>query len=637
MLAVMCHYGFAPVPSFSDRYRRRTDESAAENLCGLWSVGPSTFYRYLDKGKRLLALQLFDRGASGTDRLSLRRFVHAYAAASGLVGEGMARVSWHEARAESALAARDGAGALWHLLHAGNVDGFVGVVNRFRMELAHDDEAAGLIEQCLHGLPARQHVELLLARAALWRTRNDPERELQTYEQSLQIADRSADRVLLGIVQGAMGRFHESRDTDRAFAYFEDSAESLRRASSEGGLQPRPEVLAEYLSALIKVAWLCVLRNDPRSREVLDKAELLRTTPGLPEQTVAMLEQTWGEYWRRAGEPRRALGHKHRALNIYERLGDRQQVISTFSNLSILYTEAKDFTRAVEYGQRVAAMAGKMPVDPYLLASTHVNLGSALFWMEQYGAAIEHYQRGLDLSLQAGLSVIANRAHYNLAEAYYKRFQACGDLQDEARGDSHVVAVVKASASETDTFLREATLQLKAEVLGTDEGFTLERLQPAEHAAYPDEMAEIQRQRRAIAVPADPQVHARARLAIARSYLAISTKEREAAQALIDKHDLGKTFAGDLADLHAEFNRELTREQRLAAQWAETAADLLADDRRVAVLDHLFRASSIQKSIYAKLCGVSSATASKHLVALAQRGLLAQVGKGPATRYLLPD
>ncbi len=58
LLAVMCHYGFEPVPPFRDRYHARADEAAADVLCGLWSVGPSTFYRYLDKGERLLAQAL---------------------------------------------------------------------------------------------------------------------------------------------------------------------------------------------------------------------------------------------------------------------------------------------------------------------------------------------------------------------------------------------------------------------------------------------------------------------------------------------------------------------------------------------------------------------------------------------------
>ena len=44
----------------------------------------------------------------------------------------------------------------------------------------------------------------------------------------------------------------------------------------------------------------------------------------------------------------------------------------------------------------------------------------------------------------------------------------------------------------------------------------------------------------------------------------------------------------------------------------------------------------VNKSGYAELCALSPATASKHLGTLAERGLLVQTGKGPATRYMLP-
>jgi hypothetical protein len=43
MLAATCYAGVLAVPEFRERYRRRADEPAIENLCGLWGVGPSTF------------------------------------------------------------------------------------------------------------------------------------------------------------------------------------------------------------------------------------------------------------------------------------------------------------------------------------------------------------------------------------------------------------------------------------------------------------------------------------------------------------------------------------------------------------------------------------------------------------------
>ena len=57
--------------------------------------------------------------------------------------------------------------------------------------------------------------------------------------------------------------------------------------------------------------------------------------------------------------------------------------------------------------------------------------------------------------------------------------------------------------------------------------------------------------------------------------------------------------------------------------------------RSLLAFDWLLGRDSINKSAYAELCGVSPATASKHLSALTERGLLQQTGKGPSTRYLL--
>ena len=114
-------------------------------------------------------------------------------------------------------------------------------------------------------------------------------------------------------------------------------------------------------------------------------------------------------------------------------------------------------------------------------------------------------------------------------------------------------------------------------------------------------------------------------------------QEREAAQGLIAKHQLGDQFADEFNRLRTTFNRELTREQQLSTQWEQAAGEMLQATRRASLLEHLLRAGSIQKSGYAKLCGVGLATASKQLTALAERGLLAQTGKGPSTRYTLPQ
>ncbi|NKI94997.1 tetratricopeptide repeat protein [Rhizobacter sp. SG703] len=635
-LAVMCHFGFAPVPDFRQRYHRRPDESPAENLCGLWAVGPSTFYRYLDKGRRLIAEGLMDPLRVGEKTQGLRRMAQAQAHVRLGLDDAEACTVWHRLRAADALLLRDAPTAWWHQLQAKDWDAAVELLQRFRIELAADPETDLMLERMAgESLPARVRFAMCLAQASIWQVRSAEERERQAYEQALRIAGTADDKLMLGQAYGALGKFYELRDTDRAFVCYEDSAEFLRLAR-QAGEGDEAQTVQEYLGTLVKLAWLHVLRNDPRSRTVLEKAEQLRSEHALKPEAIGMLEQTWGEYWRRAGELQRALMHKHRALNIFERLGDQRSILITYLNLSLIHGGAKDFERAIACSERILDMGKRIALEPEMESSTRLNLGATYFWQGRYDLAIEQYRLALDIGSRAKLPLHMRRAHYNLAEAHYKRFQIGQDAEDERLGDAHAAAALKGPAAESDPGHAEATRNLKAEILGPRDGQTYDRLLPEEFAAHFEEMAEVQRQRAVLAVPMGAQAHISAHLAIANAYLAISSKEREAALSLIGKHGLGDEFAAELEGLRATFNRELTREQQLATRWQQQAGELLQEQRRIAVLDHLFRAGSIQKSIYAQVCGVGLATASKHLSTLAQLGLLEQTGNGPSTRYVLP-
>jgi tetratricopeptide (TPR) repeat protein len=649
LLALACHFELLAVPDFPQRYHRHSDEPAVDNLCGLWSVGTSTFYRYLDKGRRQLAEFLSDERPAGRRRLALRE------AALASLGEARARAdktgepdgrdrdamdprAWHGRQAEDALARRDPAGGLWHLLRAGDAGRFVSWLMRHRAELAGDDEIDALIESCASsGLARRHRFDLQLAHATLWLTRGNEERARTAYDEALSIASLpEPDPLLLGIVTGALGKFHESRDTDKALACFQDSSEHLRRAAERDEAPANREAMCEYVASLQRLAWHYVLRNDPRSRAVLDRAQTLRLVAELPEETVALLEQAWGEYWRRAGDFRRAVEHQHRVLNVFERLRDRRQTLSTYNNLSLTYIEASDFDRAVEYAGRVRQAAEQGPVEPYLLASAMGNHGIALFSQGRYDEAIVAYEDGLRVSLDAHLPVLAKRARFNLAEASYKRFQRGGDPEDERRGDAQIAALMAATASDHDPLFQKAVPSLKAEILGPQAGVVHDRLWTGEAAEHFEEMSLIERQRTALALPMPARERVRAHLAIANAYLAISAKEREAAIALIREHGLGAEFEAEIDALHMTFSRELTREKVLLAQWKQKSYGVLTEERASVVLKQVLEAGSINKSGYAQLCQVGLATASKHLGTLAERGLLMQMGKGPSTRYVLP-
>lgn len=635
LLAIACHHGFIVVPAFPSRYRRRAEEAPLENLCGLWAVGHSTLYRYLDKGRRQLVDLFAEPSATGEQRLEMRR--QAQVALATLPAPSDGWPDWHRTQAQAALMAGAVTDGIWHLWQAGDTPAVFGALQRYGTEAAGSPETDALLAamDAQTSWTTRQRFELALRRAHLWRYRHDNALEDEALRRALRLADELADPLCLGIAHASIGRFHETRDRDRAFACYEESVEHLRRVIGQADHPDREQAVQEYAVCIVRLAWLHLRRNNPRAKALLDQVQQLDQEHALPGDIVGPLEQTWGEYWRCVGDANRALEHKHKALIVYERLGDQRAVLNTYRNLSLIYGEARNFERALDYGQRVINAARSVVVEPEVLAGTHGNLGVAYFYQGDLDRAIEEYQSVLDIEQAAGLRAHLGMAHYNLAEAYYKRFQRTGDPDDEARGDRHAAAAARVSAEDNAPGLEASVRSLKQGVLGAGEG--PDRLIPAEYAAHFEEMADIQRLRTSLAVPQGAAQQARTHLAIARAYLAIAAKEREAALALAGRHGLAEDFSAELEALRQTFARELTREQRLAQDWSSRGDDLLGSERRQAVLAHVLAQGSINKSTYAEVASVSLATASKHLGLLAERGLLVQTGKGPSTKYRLAD
>ncbi len=635
VLAMASHAGFVDVPDFPRVYRRHNGEAALDNLCGLWGVGPSTLYRMLERARQAMARVLLESGDDARRRLSLRQLVADECHVLGGRASEPARAAWHRRQAASALLLRDPVSQLWHCWQGSDVTGFVESVRLHAGALASKAEAEAMVERvAAQAMTPRLGVELCLARAALARTRSQSDRELLHYERALQVAQTAESPLLLGIVQSALGKYFEPRDADRAFACYQDSADFLRGLDVDG---QDTQTLVHAMTTLARLAWLYLQRNDPRSKAVLDRAEDLRTRFRVPDDALGMLEQVWGEYWRRSGDLLRSIEHRYRALNIFERLGDERSVLATYLNLVPVFGERRDYAKADACAQRIFEAARVRAVEPALLASTHLNLGAVHFWRGDIDAALAQYQAALDQSLRAGLRLHSFRAHFNLAESYYVRARDSGNAEDERLGDAHVQKALAAPESDSSPAAMESARKLKTEILGARHAAAPERLLSGDTAVHFEELALIQRQRQVLAVPGDARQHAEAHLAIATAYAAIAAKEREAAQALIDRGGLQHEFMPAFDTLRQTFERQLTQEQQLAAHWKQSAADVLDDSRRAALIATLMREGKINKSAYASLADVSPATASKHLGVLTSRGLLVQQGKGPTTHYTLSE
>jgi tetratricopeptide (TPR) repeat protein len=639
LLAVMAHNGFAAVPAFPERYRSRDGEPAFEHLCGLWEVAPSSFYRYVERGREQLITVGLQLPADTALPALCEHFQRAVFRRES-VGDAQSQQALLQATMTAALEGRAYEAALWYAVRTGGVDAVSLVMERGCNELAASAVADALLKRLEPAAAADAPlVRLSLAHVALARLRGQIEREQQHLDEALRIASRSGDPVLLGDVYSAQGRHVEPRDVDRAIADYKASIEHYDPVArdDDGGAARTSSARVGLLTSLVRLAYLYLRRSDPRCKVLLERANEVRASCDAPLDLQAMIESAWGEQLQRERNTSAAIEARLRAMLLYERSSNRQQVLRVQASLVALYGDAKDVPKALEYAQRVFSFAESGGVvEPQCLSATHLNLGIVYFWDGQIDEALDHYRQALAIATRASLKTVMGRAHFNLAELFYKRFQLHGHAQDEQHGDTHVGLAKAIWALGGDKAAGEATSNLKRTMLGQQEQLMYERMLPGELAAHFDEMSEIQTQRLRLSVPAgDADEQIRAHLRIAQAYTRIAVKEREAAVALMHKQGRGAHYAAELRQLKTTFEQALTQEGVIAARWQSQPGCPIALAQIEAVVRQGLQDGGLSKSSYAGLCGVSPATASKHLATLAQLGLVQQVSRGPATRYLI--
>lgn len=630
LLALLALHGLQPVPDLPDRYRARREEPAFEHLAGLWEVAPSSIYRCADRARKRLLLQWVRRW--DVER-QIALALHLQQALEAGVGRGLLASNAVAAEAADPHALSAGAealAALWQTLRKGDVQALAAVIARHGMPLAGQPVADGLLGQAAEGLPWRAHaVQLALARARLARVRGAGVDQLRLLDEALRMAE---DAALLGEVRTERARLFERSDVDRACAEYRTAIQQYQQALRQPSV--REGVHEGLIEALVRLGFLHTQRNDPASRPILEQAQRLaeQQTPG--SDTQGLLEHAWGEQLRREGRLDPALEHTHRALQCYERSGNAAQQLRAMCTLAMIHGYLGQLDPARAYAGQVLALAARGVVDPHTVAATSLNLGAACFMAGLASEAIGHYRQALQVATQAGLRTLMGRAHYNLAEAHYRRLQLDSDADDERHGDHHAALSRALWDLSGDRAALEATGRLKATVLGGNEPLIYDRMLSGELLTHFDEMSAIQTQRlRLVTLPAEPAAQVQARLAIATAYTTIAVKEREAALRLMHDAGLAQDFAPALAALTRQFEQALSESERLAAAWARARGCPTPPGALLAVSTRALQHAGLGKRDYAQMCRLSPATASKHLGLMVGLGLLRQSGRGPATRY----
>lgn len=631
-IATMCHYGFARVPDFKERYYHRPNETPADNLCGLWNIGLSTYYRHLEKGKRLMARVLYEQRLDGRHVVSLWRFAAQKAIATLGLAPAQQR-EWHRRQIKACLNNEDAVSAYLHAREAGDAAQAIHILKSHAGVFA----GAAAIEQDLladwPNVPARDRVQWLLALGEVSHIKGDSSAEQSRYERALRLAVETDDALAVGVVYGSLGKFYEPRDADRAFAAYQEAAFFLGKAT-EGMPAPSAEVIDEIVAVLTKLGWLYALRNDARAEEVLQRADRVRAGRMLSDSTAAMLEQALGELCRRKGDFAQALEHKHRALALYERMHDRAGVAKTYINLGLIYENTKSYALAVMYYRHVLEADLREYIGVEGVVNTLANLGACHFWQQQFDLAIADYEMALQMAQRVGLNWHIGTAHYNLAEAHYSRFVARGNVEDERAGDAHAAQAFDATRLHYPIHAENA-LKLKERILGGAVGTVVDQIVPGERAAHPIELSRIDELLQQTSTAGSDAERASIHLQIAQAYLALALEGRAIALQWAEKAGMSKAFVAALDAFQATFDQAVRPTRPLVEHWH--AQSHLPAGALEGAVSQLLREGFLNKSSYASAGGVSLATASKHLALLAEHGLLLQTGKGPATKYVLPQ
>ncbi len=629
-VALAAHFGFVTVPDIPERYRARKDEPPFERLCGVWNIAPSSFYRYVDRGRRALAKQLFaplNRNrlvslcefAARSNRQSAPMKMSVLTDMS-LVGP---RFSFHLYRLAP----------LWAAVRADDVASVMSILMRDVCHLAGYEHIDVLLDRvAMMNLSPNAHIEIALRRAHVCRVQNRVDAEQQFLTVALRAASALDDKLALARVYAAQARAVETRDVDRAMVDLRASIE-LYDALCAKPASENESARVERIAAMIRLAWLYIKRNDPKAKVIVEQCEEAIDVAAHDLETLASLAQARAELARRSGNLQDAVESNLRALQYFERTSNEAQMLKVTGTIVLLYGELRKLDFAIVYAEKIFAHVKQQRVEPYTIAATHLNLGIAYFWSERFVEAILSYENALRIASEANLRPLMGRAHYNLAEAFYRRYQLTKVPADERFGDSHSSLSQAIWEQSDDRAAAEATRNLKRAALGEQDHLIYDRMLPAELAIHFDEMHRIQSQRLVFERAKSNEEKAHAQLKIAHEYVDIVVKERDRALALLGDEKVSKEITAELDRITAAFHRSLSHEESLAETWRQRALGVIASDKLHAVTQHIVQFGVIKKSQYASLCSVSPATASKHLALLATRGLLVRANRGRATAF----
>ncbi|RPI66267.1 MAG: hypothetical protein EHM43_11645, partial [Ignavibacteriae bacterium] len=248
-------------------------------------------------------------------------------------------------------------------------------------------------------------------------------------------------------------RTFEEINTDVHKATSINDAEALLRYAVELDAIDTPRAEAEASRAR---GWAFLLRGDyPSALEHYHRALALYEELGNRSGGADVMCNI-GSVHKGTGDYPAALEHYHRAMALYEELGDRSGLALVTGNIGTVYKSTGDYPAALEHYHRALVLHEELG-NRSGVAIVTCNIGNVHTSTGDYPAALEHYQRGKalheELGDRKGVAIVTGNigsVHFSTGDypAALEYFQRALALHEELRarsGVAHVTGLIIAA------------------------------------------------------------------------------------------------------------------------------------------------------------------------------------------------
>jgi signal transduction histidine kinase/AmiR/NasT family two-component response regulator len=208
---------------------------------------------------------------------------------------------------------------------------------------------------------------------------------------------------------------------------------------------PRPEIVA-------RAAWLegeALFRLGDLDEAADALSAHLALGVDAPEEITGKLLLTQGRVARARGDNGQALKSFQEAFAVFTRVENRRYMAIALQGLSTLYTNARQYERAIEYDRRAAEL---FPDDPMIELSSLNNRAVAFTRLKRYGKARSLLEQALETDVVAGSPPFANRIEANLASVeldasrYDAASRALARIEERIASDASLERPILAAA-----------------------------------------------------------------------------------------------------------------------------------------------------------------------------------------------